>query len=415
MAISYTANKRIEVPALNDLNWNVPLNANWNELDYLAGSSFPISVSVGSTVALDKNTAAVSSINWWTAQQLVVTATGTLTSSPVITLPANISVSGTGTMGGSWIVINDISSANARTANVITSLPASGSATFTVTTAPATGTIVILTTTGKLPGGFQENVEYYATQLTSTTFTLSATYSGTAITSTETSTYVGTPTATYYYALTVRPASGAAGTGAVIDNATQGVIYYDGTKVEYADTSVLTQLNTISGAFTVTGPTTLYGPVEIGNNGGLTIDATAFPDLTLGSIVEKGNYLTTGWDSSVGYDVLDQTILYNSTPSAGTFYVSIRGNGTSVPLSQVLKDIGNTITCVYIINCADTAHYCTSVEVDSTTTGVTTFWQGGAPPTVGVASARNVYTFTVMKITATPTYQIFASLVAFDT
>ena len=412
MAISYTSNKNIQVPALNDLNWNVPLNANWNELDQLAGSSFPISVGVGSTVALTSSTAAVSSVNWWSAQQLVVTSTGTLTSSPVITLPANIT--GSGTMGGSWIVINDISSANARTANVITSLPASGSATFTVTNAPATGTIVILTTTGKLPGGFYENVEYYATQLTSTTFTLSATSSGTAITSTQTSTYIGTPTATYYYALTVRPAS--SGAGVVIKNATQGVIYYDGTKVEYADTAVLNQFDTINGAFTVTGPTTLYGPVEIGNNGGLTIDATAFPDLTLGSIVEKGFYdTTTGWDASVGYDVLDQTVWYNSTSSTSTFYVTIRGNGTSIPLSQVLKDIGDTITCVYIIFCSSASHYCTSVEVDGTTTGVTTFWQGGAPPTAGIASARNVYTFTVMKVSATPTYQIFASLVAFDT
>ena len=414
MAISYTSNKNIQVPALNDLNWNVPLNANWNELDQLAGSSFPISIGVGSTVALTSATAAVSSVYWYSAQQLVVTSTGTLTSSPVITLPANIT--GSGTMGGSWIVINDISAVDAKTANVITSLPASGAVNFTVTTAPANGTIVILTTTGKLPGGFQENVEYYAVNRTATTFQLSATYGGTAITSTQTSTYVGTPTATYYYALTIRPASGAAGTGAVIDNARQGVIYYDGTKVEFADTAILTQFDTISGAFDVTGPTTLSGPVTIGNNGGLTIAATAFPDLTLGSIVEKGNYdTTTGWDSSVGYDVLDQTVWYNSASSTSTFYVTIRGNGTSIPLSQILTSTGDTITCVYIIVCSNTAHYCTSVEVDGTTTGVTTFWQGGAPPTAGVASARNVYTFTVMKTSATPTYQIFASLVAFDT
>jgi hypothetical protein len=413
MAISYTANKNIQVPALNDLNWNVPLNANWNELDQLAGSSFPISIGVGSTVALTSSTAAVSSVYWYSAQQLVVTSTGTLTSSPVITLPANIT--GTGTMGGSWIVINNISAVDAKTANVITSLPASGSATFTVATAPVNGTIVILTTSGRLPGGFYENVEYYAVNRTATTFQLSATYGGTAITSTETSTTSSTNTATYYYALTIRPASGAAGTGAVIKNATQGVIYYDGTKVEYADTAVLTQLDTIDGPFTVTGPTTLYGPVAIGDNGGLTIDADVFPDLTLGSIVEKGNYLTTGWDSSVGYDVVDQTILYNSASSTSTFYVSIRGRGTTLPLSQILKDIGDTITCVYIIICSSTAHYCTEVQIDGTTTGVTTFWQGGAPPTAGVASARNVYTFTVMKVSATPTYQIFASLVAFDT
>ena len=414
MAITYTSNKNIQVPALNDLNWNVPLNANFNELDQLAGSSFPISIGVGSTVALNSATAAVSSVYWYSAQQLVVTSTGTLTSSPVITLPANIT--GSGTMGGSWIVINDISAVDAKTANIISSLPASGSETFTVTTAPVDGTIVILTTTGKLPGGFQENVEYYAVNRTATTFELSETYNGTAITSTQTSTYVGTPTATYYYALTVRPASGAAGTGAVIDNEKQSVIYYDGTKVEYADIGVLTQLDTISGPLTVTGPTTLSGPVEIGDNGGLTIAASAFPDLTLGSIVEKGNYdTTTGWDASVGYDVLDQTVWYNQASSTSTFTVSICGSGTNIPLSQILTSTGDTITCVYIINCVSAADYCTSVLIDGTTTNVTTWWQGGAPPTAGISGSRNVYTFTVMRIGSAPSYGIFASLVAFDT
>jgi hypothetical protein len=410
MAISYTANKNIQVPALNDLNWNVPLNANFNELDQLAGSSFPISIGVGSTVALNSATAAVSSVYWYSAQQLVVTSTGTLTSSPVITLPANIT--GSGTMGGSWIVINDISTADARTANVISSLPASGAVNFTVTTAPVNGTVVILTTTGKLPGGFQENVEYYAVNRTATTFQLSTTYGGTAITSTQTSTYVGTPTATYYYALTVRPASGAAGTGAVIDNEKQSVIYYDGTKVEYADIGVLTQLDTISGPLTVTGPTTLYGPVEIGDNGGLTIAATAFPDLTLGSIVEKGLYNSPASAAAVEYDVLDQTVWYNATIATSNFTISIRGDGTLVPLSQIIPDVGDTITCVYIVNCTATAYYCTEVQIDGTTTGVTTDWQGGTAPVAGIANSQNAYTFTVFR-TGASSYRVFASLVGF--
>jgi hypothetical protein len=272
------------------------------------------------------------------------------------------------------------------------------------------GTIVILTTNGKLPGGFYENVEYYAVERTSTTFKLSETYNGTAIISTQTSTYVGSPVATYYYALTVRPASGGAGTGAVIKNATQGVIYYDGTKVEYADTSVLTQLNTISGAFTVTGPTTFNGPVAIGTNGGLTIDGGSFPDLTLQTIVEKGTY-NSAWDATVTYEVFDQSVWYNTDPATTNFTINIRGN-SAVPLSQVLLDVGDTITCVYIITCGSTAYYCTSVLIDGTTTGVTTYWQGGTAPTAGVASSRNSYTFTVMK-TGSASYRVLASLVNF--
>jgi hypothetical protein len=55
------------------------------------------------------------------------------------------------------------------------------------------------------------------------------------------------------------------------------------------------------------------------------------------------------------------------------------------------------------------------VEVDGTTTNVTTWWQNGAPPTAGISGFRNVYTFTVMRIGSAPSYGIFASLVAFDT
>jgi len=185
MAITYTSNKNIQVPALNDVNWNVPLNANWVELDQLAGSSFPISIGTGTTVALTSATAAVSSVYWYSAQQLVVTATGNLVANAIITLPANIT--GTGTMGGSWIVINNITSAQAG-----------------------------------------------------------------------------------IYTLTVKPASG---TGVIIKPEKQAIIFYDGTTVEYADTNLLTQLDTIDGSLTVAGATTLNGTATL--NGATSITSTA--------------------------------------------------------------------------------------------------------------------------------------------
>lgn len=185
MAITYTSNKNIQVPALNDVNWNVPLNANWVELDQLAGSSFPISIGTGTTVALTSATAAVSSVYWYSAQQLVVTATGNLLANAIITLPANIT--GTGTMGGSWIVINDITTAQAG-----------------------------------------------------------------------------------IYTLTVKPASG---TGVIIKPEKQAIIFYDGTTVEYADTNLLTQLDTIDGSLTVAGATTLNGTATL--NGATSITSTA--------------------------------------------------------------------------------------------------------------------------------------------
>lgn len=283
MAITYTSNKNIQLPALNDLNWNVPLNENLTELDQLAGSSFPISIGLGTTVALTSATAVVSSVYWWTAQQLVVTATGNLTANAIITLPANIT--GSGSMGGSWVIINDITTVQSQTAFSITALPASGSSAFTIgTTSPIAGTIVVLSTTGVLPGGFSTNVEYYVVSPVGTTFSLAATSGGVAITATSTSPTLGTAFATAQYTLTVKPASG---TGVIIKPEKQAIIFYDGTKVEYSDTNLLTQLDTIDGTLTVNGAATFNSTADFIDKIGLN-----------GSYGTSGQILTSGGASA---------------------------------------------------------------------------------------------------------------------
>jgi len=60
-----------------------------------------------------------------------------------------------------------------------------------------------------------------------------------------------------------------------------------------------------------------------------------------------------------------------------------------------------------------TAFYVNVVQVDGTTTGVTTYWQGGTTPTAGNPSGVDVYTFTIIKLTATPTYTVLASQTKF--
>ena len=55
-----------------------------------------------------------------------------------------------------------------------------------------------------------------------------------------------------------------------------------------------------------------------------------------------------------------------------------------------------------------TAYYNNVVQVDGTTTGVTTRWQGGAAPTSGNASSIDVYTYTIIK-TGSATFTVLAS------
>jgi hypothetical protein len=59
-----------------------------------------------------------------------------------------------------------------------------------------------------------------------------------------------------------------------------------------------------------------------------------------------------------------------------------------------------------------TAFYNTAVQVDGTTSGVTTRWQGGTAPTSGNASSVDVYVYTVIK-TGSATFSVFASQTRF--
>lgn len=110
MANTPTQNKWLLEPTAGDPNWDVPLNANLTVIDQAFGSTFPISVGTGGTQNLTSSTPASSSVYWWTAQQLTVTATGALSSNAVITFPSSINAAGT--LRGSWIISNNISAAN---------------------------------------------------------------------------------------------------------------------------------------------------------------------------------------------------------------------------------------------------------------------------------------------------------------
>jgi hypothetical protein len=55
-----------------------------------------------------------------------------------------------------------------------------------------------------------------------------------------------------------------------------------------------------------------------------------------------------------------------------------------------------------------TAYYNSSVQVDGTTSGVTTKWQGGFVPTAGNANSIDVYTYTIIK-TGSGTFTVLGS------
>jgi hypothetical protein len=67
---------------------------------------------------------------------------------------------------------------------------------------------------------------------------------------------------------------------------------------------------------------------------------------------------------------------------------------------------------VFLVTNGTTAYYNTTVQVDGTTSGVTTRWQGGAAPTAGNPSGVDVYSYTIIK-TAAATFTVLASQTRF--
>jgi hypothetical protein len=89
--------------------------------------------------------------------------------------------------------------------------------------------------------------------------------------------------------------------------------------------------------------------------------------------------------------------------------MNIRGSST-VTLNSLMA-IGECYTESFLCTNGGTAYYNNVIQVDGTTSGVTTKWQGSAP-TAGNASSIDGYVYTVIK-TANATFTVIASQTKF--
>ena len=107
--------------------------------------------------------------------------------------------------------------------------------------------------------------------------------------------------------------------------------------------------------------------------------------------------------------VLGSSAYYNYTTASGNHTVNIQGDNSN-PLDPLLE-VGDSITCAWVVTNGATARYVTGVLVDGVSQTVK--WQGGSAPTSGNANSVDVYVFTVLKTSATPTYIVLGSQTQF--
>ena len=124
---------------------------------------------------------------------------------------------------------------------------------------------------------------------------------------------------------------------------------------------------------------------------------------------ERVTVSATAATGTINYDVSTQSVLYYTSNAAANWTVNLRcSSGTS--LDSALTT-GQSVTVAFLVTQGATPYYNNVVQVDGTTSGVTTKWQSVAP-SAGIASSINVYTYTIIK-TGSATFTVLASMASF--
>jgi hypothetical protein len=120
----------------------------------------------------------------------------------------------------------------------------------------------------------------------------------------------------------------------------------------------------------------------------------------LGPIFEKANVVTTGGlTANVTISTTGPGILVYTANSAANATINFTG------LSSMT--VGNVASYVFMVTNNTAPKYVSNVQIDGTE--ITPRWSGGAP-TSGTSANTDIYSFNIVKTSATPTYNVFAQV-----
>jgi hypothetical protein len=213
----------------------------------------------------------------------------------------------------------------------------------------------------------------------------------------------------------------------------------------YSSGTTLSQLNIGTNGFVLTsnGTAPIWSSPPTGTPGGSTTqvqfnNAGSFGGMSGvtwdGSALTIANSKLTGTTSAFASILTNaaETVNYvlgavNFTPTsyfntgAVQFYASFAtANWTqnltysvSTTLNSALA-VGQAATIAILATQGSTAYYMNgTLTIDGFSANVTTVWQGGSAPTTGFTTGIDVYTYTVIKTSATPAYTVLATQTQF--
>jgi hypothetical protein len=184
-----------------------------------------------------------------------------------------------------------------------------------------------------------------------------------------------------------------------------------------ATTGAVTLAGTLAIGNGGTGATTLAGANIAVTNATNTFSATQTFNGSTSTVAmktvnidEPATVSATASTGTINFDITTQSILYYTANATGNFTVNFRAS-TGTTLNSAMA-VGDVITTSFLCTNNATAYYNSAVQIDGTTSGVSTKWQGGTAPTTGSVSATDIYNYVIVK-TASATYTVFASQTKF--
>jgi hypothetical protein len=132
--------------------------------------------------------------------------------------------------------------------------------------------------------------------------------------------------------------------------------------------------------------------------------------IVLNDAAEVATVSATAATGTIAYDITTQSVLFYTSNASANWTVNFRASsGTTL---NTMMSTGQSMTAAFLVTQGSTAYFNSAVQVDGTTSGVTTRWQGGTAPAAGNASGVDIYTYTIIK-TANATFSVFAAQTRF--
>lgn len=132
---------------------------------------------------------------------------------------------------------------------------------------------------------------------------------------------------------------------------------------------------------------------------------------TAQKVIEVSTISATAATGTVNFDFKTNSSLLYTSNAIATWVLNIRGNASTLFSSMI--SVGETVKISFLVTqgAGGASFYPTGLSIDGTS--YTPKWQNGSAPTSGNANSVDIYSYSILKTSSSPSYMVFASQTRF--